>query len=136
MANSVASAAGANLFARACSFIRGRAGPPLLMALIACEPSAPRQQPFGVPKTAAWANGSWADCFRDEKDEHAFACTVYTKDAKVDAKGTFTLVDGATQKKSAVPREPMKFSSWDGASLHLEGGRSLVRVASPTSPSP
>jgi hypothetical protein len=119
---------------------RGRAGPPLLIALMvaavaACEPSAPRQQPFGVPRSAAWANGSWADCVRDEKDEHVFACTVYTKDAKVDAKGTFTLVD-ADGKKSAVPREPMKFTSWDGASLSLEGGRRLIRVhASPgTSP--
>src|SRR5688572_23395586 len=65
----------------------------LLAFALACEPSAPRQQPFGVPKTAAWANGSWADCFRDEEDEHVFACTVYTKDAKVDAKGTFTLID-------------------------------------------
>jgi hypothetical protein len=117
---------------------RGRAGAPLLIALMvaavaACEPSAPRQQPFGVPRSAAWANGSWADCVRDEKDEHVFACTVYTKDAKVDAKGSFLLVDGVTQKKSAVPREPMKFTSWDGASLHLEGGRQLVRAA-PTSP--
>ena len=80
-----------------------------------------------MPKTAAWANGSWADCFRDEKDEHVFACTIYTKDAKVDAKGSFLLVDGETKNKSAVPREPMKFTSWDGAALHLEGGRRLIK---------
>jgi hypothetical protein len=98
-----------------------------LALLGACTPSAPRQQPFGTPKTAAWANGAWADCFRDDKDEHVFACTVYTKDAKVEAKGTFTLIDAAPQPTSAVPREPMKFTSWDGAALSLEGGRKLVR---------
>lgn len=96
---------------------------------LACTPgvpAAPKQQPFGVPQSAAWANGRWVDCWRDEKDEHVFACSVFTPDAKIDAKGTFTLVD-ANGARSVVPRAPMLFTSWDGAALHLEGGRRLVR---------
>lgn len=115
---------GCRLESRLGDHLRGVIIVALTAMIAACEPAAPRQ-PFGVPRTAAWANGAWVDCFRDEKDEHVFACSIYTKDAKLDAKGTFTLVD-ASGNRSAAPREPMKFTSWDGA-LHLDGGRKLVR---------
>ena len=96
-----------------------------------CPARAPAK-PFVVPATAAWApgaggaRGAWVDCFRAEDDEHAFTCAIYREDGAIEARGAFTLRDPGAGKKSARPREPMRYASWDGRIIHLEGGRLLV----------
>lgn len=71
----------------------------------------------------------WVDCWRDDNDERVFSCSIFTTDAKIEAKGKFTLVDlvdGGTRPAQS-PRAPMQYRGWDGHAIMLEGGRVLVR---------
>ena len=93
-------------------------------------PQAPTK-PFGVPSTAAWANGVWIDCWRvsdvlkaaDGKahpdDDAHFECSIYDERGAIQKKARFTL------NPATDPRRVMQYASYDGVRIHLDDGRVL-----------
>jgi hypothetical protein len=104
----------------------------LLLSASACDPMPKRpEKQFGVPSTAAWAfqagttsadrpaRGVWVDCWRTEEAVDRFDCTIYSPDAKPQAKGRYALLGGD-------PKQPISYRTWDGKVLTLDGGRTMV----------